>query len=182
MTVTANRPLSPAEPLKVMVVDDSLLYRKVLCDVLGELPGVQVVGTAQNGRLALARLPSLRPDLLTLDVEMPEMDGLEVLRAIQDQGLEVGAIMCSTLTRRGSDTTVAALERGAFDFIAKPEGSSLEENRRALRNALAPILQAFARRRAIKAILQRNPPAPHQPGRKLNLAPAAAPGLGSPRA
>jgi two-component system chemotaxis response regulator CheB len=168
-----KKPLPFAEHLKVLVVDDSLLYRKVLSDLLGELPGVQVVGAAPNGRIALSRIPALQPDLLTLDVEMPEMDGLEVLQAIQDQGLEVGVIMCSTLTQRGSDTTIAALERGAFDFIAKPQGASLEENRRILQSTLAPLVQAFARRRSIRKILQGHPPPPTQGERRPK--PAAAP-------
>ncbi len=180
MALTTKPLLSSDEPLKVLVADDSLLYRKVLSDVLGELPGVQVVGTAPNGRVALDRLQSLHPDLLTLDVEMPEMDGLEVLRAIQTQGLGVGVIMCSTLTQRGSDITIAALERGAFDFIPKPHGGSLEENRRALRSALAPMLQAFARRRNIKTILQGKTLPPPQAGHKLNRAALASPGLDSP--
>ena len=153
---------TPAESLRVLVVDDSPLYRKVIGDILGELPGVEVVGTAHNGKMALSRLQALRPDLLTLDVEMPEMDGLEVLRAIQSQGLDVGAIMCSTLTQRGSDTTIAALELGAFDFITKPNGSSLDENRRSLRSALAPLAQAFASRRRIKKILRGSIPLPSQ--------------------
>ena len=142
------------------MVDDSPLYRKVIGDILGEIPGVQVVGTAQNGKLSLHRLQTLQPDLLTLDVEMPEMDGLEVLRAIQAQGLDVGVIMCSTLTRRGSDITVAALELGAFDFITKPDGSSLAANRQALKSALIPPLQAFASRRSLRKILAAKAPAP----------------------
>jgi two-component system, chemotaxis family, protein-glutamate methylesterase/glutaminase len=178
MTVQSSPTL--AEPLKVLVVDDSPLYRKVIGDILGELPGVQVVGTAHNGKMALSRLQALRPDLLTLDVEMPEMDGLEVLRAIQSQGLDVGAIMCSTLTQRGSDTTIAALELGAFDFITKPNGSSLDENRRSLRNALAPLTQAFASRRRIKKILRGSIPPPSQGVPEPSLA-ANRPGAGPSR-
>jgi two-component system chemotaxis response regulator CheB len=168
---------TPAEPIRVLVVDDSPLYRKVLGDILGELPGLEVVGTAQNGKIALSRLQALRPDLLTLDVEMPEMDGLEVLRAIQSQGLEVGAIMCSTLTQRGSDTTIAALELGAFDFITKPNGSSLDENRQSLRNALAPLAQAFASRHRIKKILRGSMPPPSREAPQPSLA-AARPAAG----
>jgi two-component system chemotaxis response regulator CheB len=168
------QPLTSTDLLKVLVVDDSLLYRKVLSDLLGELPGVQVVGAAPNGRIALACIPTLQPDLITLDVEMPEMDGLEVLKNIQDQGLEVGVIMCSTLTQRGSDTTIAALERGAFDFIAKPQGSSLEENRRILQSTLAPLVQAFGRRRSIRKILQGKSPRSAPGAREPK--PVAAPG------
>jgi two-component system, chemotaxis family, protein-glutamate methylesterase/glutaminase len=168
--MTTRSPIVAAEPLKVLVVDDSPLYRKVIGDILGEIPGVKAVGTAQNGKLSLNRLQALQPDLLTLDVEVPEMDGLDVLRAIQAQGLDVGVIMCSTLTRRGSDITIAALELGAFDFITKPDGSSLEANRQALKSALIPPLQAFASRRSLRKILAAKAPLSRQEGQALNPA------------
>ena len=71
---------------RVLVVDDTALFRRIVTDALAAMPGVEVVGTAANGRLALARLASLRPDLVTLDIEMPEMDGIEVLEAMSAGG------------------------------------------------------------------------------------------------
>ena len=68
------------DPIRVLIVDDTITYRKIVSDVLANLPGVEVVGTAANGKIALQKIEQLRPDLLTLDLEMPEMDGLDVLR------------------------------------------------------------------------------------------------------
>jgi two-component system, chemotaxis family, protein-glutamate methylesterase/glutaminase len=140
--------------LRVLVVDDTAIFRKVISDCLLGVPGVEVIGTANTGKTALARIQSMRPDLVTLDVEMPEMNGLEVLEAVKQQGLDVGVVMLSAFTRRGSDLTVRALELGAFDFVTKSTEGSLEENKAAIQKALAPILQAFARQREIKSILR----------------------------
>lgn len=117
------------------------------------VPGVEVVGTAANGKLALARLAALRPDVITLDIEMPEMNGLEVLDAIRSSGVTASAIVLSSRTVRGGEMTVRALEAGAFDFITKPEGGSGSENIVQLRDSLRPMLQALQRRREIHSIL-----------------------------
>jgi len=139
--------------LKVLVVDDTIVYRKIIGDVLAGLPGVEVVGTAGNGKIALSRITSLSPDLLTLDIEMPEMNGLETLERMQQEHPDVGAIMISSLTRKGGDMTMKALELGAFDFIPKPQAGTMEENKESVRKALGPIVQAFSRRQEIRNIL-----------------------------
>ena len=82
-------------PLRVLVVDDSALYRKIVRSVLEQIPGVEVVGSAANGRLALARILDDRPDLITLDLEMPELDGLGLLAELRRRRLDVPAIMVS---------------------------------------------------------------------------------------
>lgn len=140
--------------LKVMVVDDTVVYRKIVSDVLSEVPDVEVVGTAYNGKSALSRMASLNPDLITLDIEMPEMDGLETLERMQTEAPYVGAIMLSSLTQKGGEMTMKALELGAFDFIPKPQAGSMEENQNAVRDALIPMLKAFARHKEIKTILK----------------------------
>ena len=132
--------------LKVLVVDDTIFYRKIVSDVLSKIPDVEVVGTASNGQIALSRIKSLKPDLITLDVEMPVLDGLGVLEAIKKEGLEVGVIMVSTLTTRGSKITMKALELGAFDFVTKTDRDDPEENFKALHLALLPRVRAYARR------------------------------------
>ena len=137
-----------------MVVDDTVLYRKVVSDALVEIPGVEVVGTANNGKIAFSRINSLKPDLVTLDVEMPEMDGLDVLTQIKEAGLDVGVIMVSSLTKRGSEITIKALELGAFEFITKPETSSMDESRKAVSSLLTPIVKAFMRNREITNLLK----------------------------
>ncbi len=107
--------------VRVLVVDDSALMREMICDFLTDAPGIEVVGTAANGRKALEMLDSAKPDVITLDVQMPEMDGLATLDEILKRR-PLPVIMFSSLTTRGADTTLDALDRGALDYVAKPEG------------------------------------------------------------
>lgn len=131
--------------LKVLVVDDTIFYRKIISDVVSEMPDLEVVGTANNGEIALSRIRTLKPDLITLDVEMPIMNGLQLLEAIIKNQLKVDVIMLSSKTLRGSEATVKALELGAFDFITKPDESSAEANRNAIKNDLSKALKAYNR-------------------------------------
>ncbi|HMK66092.1 MAG TPA: response regulator, partial [Thermodesulfobacteriota bacterium] len=140
--------------LKVLVVDDTIVYRKIVSDILAELPEAKVIGTASNGKIALTQVGTLKPDLLILDMEMPEMTGLEVLRAIKEQGIDVGVIVLSALTVRGGALTMKALELGAFDFITKPDGISPEESKKQLRTQLTGLIKAFGHSREIKSILK----------------------------
>lgn len=135
------------------MVDDTVVYRKIVSDVLAELPDVEVVGSAYNGKSALLKIKILQPDLLTLDIEMPEMNGLEVLQHLQSEAPQVGAIMLSTLTQQGGAMTMRALELGAFDFIPKPQSGTMRENKEVVKSALAPMLKAFSRSREIRARL-----------------------------
>ena len=137
--------MQAGKPLKVMIVDDTIVYRKIVSDVLSEIPGVRVVGAAHNGKAALLKIKALQPDLLTLDIEMPEMSGLELLERMRTEAPDVGAVMLSTLTQEGGAMTMRALELGAFDFIPKPQSGTMAENRAAVKKALEPILQAFSR-------------------------------------
>ncbi|HEX3747917.1 MAG TPA: chemotaxis response regulator protein-glutamate methylesterase [Bryobacteraceae bacterium] len=141
--------------LRVLVVDDTVVFRRIVSDALTGLPGVEVAGTAANGKLALARMSALQPDLVTLDIEMPEMNGIEVLEAMGPAGMKAGVIVLSSVTRRGGEMTVRALELGAFDFLTKPDGGTAAENLVGLRDALQPMIRAFERRRDIRAMLGR---------------------------
>lgn len=141
--------------LKVLVVDDTIVYRKIVSDLLNEFPETEVVGTANNGKIALSRIKSLQPDLVTLDVEMPIMDGLQTLQEINKQNLDVGVLMVSTLTKRGSEITMKALDLGAFDFVAKPEEGTREESVRSLRLSLHPRVRAYAKRLDIRKALSK---------------------------
>ncbi len=140
--------------LRVLVVDDSIVFRRAISDALANEPGVQVVGTASNGKLALSRMTELRPDLVTLDIEMPEMNGIEVLEAMNSSKSTSGAIVLSSLTVRGGEMTVRALELGAFDFLTKPSGIGPGASVSELRSQLLPIVRAFRRKREIRTILQ----------------------------
>ena len=143
--------------LRVLVVDDSILFRRVISEALKSLPGVEVIGAVGNGRLALQRVRELRPDLITLDMEMPEMDGLAVLDALRQAGEDVAVIVVSAVTRQGGKLTMQALEKGAFDFITKPDAASSEENQATIRRELAPRVRALSHRLEIRNILQKKP-------------------------
>ncbi len=139
--------------LRVLVADDAILFRRVLAEVLASLPGVEVVGTAANGRVALRKVRELHPDILTLDIEMPEMDGLEVLDELRRGGDAVETIVVSALSRTGGDLTVRALEKGAFDFITKSESCGPQQGREALARELALRFREITRRLEVRSIL-----------------------------
>jgi len=107
-------------PIRILVVDDSAVIRKVLSDTLAEDRALEVLGTASDGRLALDKIPLLKPDLITLDVEMPVMDGLETLALVRKLYPKLKVIMFSALTERGAAATLDALALGASDYVTKP--------------------------------------------------------------
>jgi len=128
--------------IRALVVDDSALYRKFVTSVLSEIPDVEVIGTAPNGRIGFEKIRSLKPDLITLDIEMPELDGLGLLRELSAAGIELPTIMISSLTADGASATNTALQLGAFDFVLKPVGKGPEESREQLKRDLAPKIKA----------------------------------------
>lgn len=111
------------KPIRVMVVDDSVVIRKLLSETLSEDPALEVVGTASDGRFALAKLSQLKPDLITLDIEMPVMNGLETLAAIRKLHPKLPVVMFSTLTEHGAAATLDALSLGASDYATKPSNT-----------------------------------------------------------
>ena len=115
------------QPLRILVVDDSAVIRRALSRLLAADPELVVVGTAGNGIQALARIPEVKPDLVTLDIEMPGMDGLETLVEIRKLYPKLPVIMFSTLTERGALATLDALARGASDYVTMPSGETSPE-------------------------------------------------------
>src|SRR5271154_3114867 len=109
--------------IRILVVDDSLVIRRLLSDTLSGDRSLEVVGTASDGRIALAKIPLVKPDLVTLDNEMPVMDGLETLAAIRKLYPKLPVIMFSTLTENGAAATLDALALGASDYATKPSNS-----------------------------------------------------------
>jgi two-component system chemotaxis response regulator CheB len=171
--------------MRVLVVDDTVVFRRIVSDALAGLPDVEVVGTASNGKLALARMTALRPDLVTLDIEMPEMNGIEVLEAMGPAGLTAGVIVLSSLTTKGGEMTVRALELGAFDFLSKPDSGSASQNLGELREQLRPMVRAFERRRAIRSMLGRESgirqaPVEHRISQRPEVRPAKRTSAGMP--
>jgi two-component system chemotaxis response regulator CheB len=110
---------NPNAPVRVLIVDDSAVIRELLSSVLSADPGIEVVGTASDPFVAREQIKALNPDVVTLDVEMPHMDGVTFLRKIMTLR-PMPVVMVSTLTQAGAETTLEALEIGAVDFVAKP--------------------------------------------------------------
>lgn len=110
------------EKIKVLIVDDSAFMRKVISEFLSEDHRIEVVGTARNGQEAIKKVKSLNPHVVTLDVEMPVMDGLEALEIIMKE-CPTPVVMLSSTTKEGADNTFIAMQDGAFDFILKPSGA-----------------------------------------------------------
>ena len=108
------------QPIKVLVVDDSVVIRRLLTAVLDAEVDIEVVGYSTNGRLALSKIEQLDPDVISLDVMMPEMDGIECVREIRKRFGDLPVIMFSSLTEEGAAVTMEALDAGANDFVTKP--------------------------------------------------------------
>ncbi|MCC6394251.1 MAG: chemotaxis response regulator protein-glutamate methylesterase [Bryobacterales bacterium] len=139
-----KRALRPGERIRVLVVDDSVVIRRLVTHALEQDPLLEVVGTASNGSIALQRIPQLNPDVLTLDIEMPEMDGLETLRRLRSEYPQLRVIMFSTLTERGAAVTLEALTLGADDYVAKASNEgSLDRSMVRLREELVPKIKQF---------------------------------------
>jgi two-component system, chemotaxis family, protein-glutamate methylesterase/glutaminase len=149
-------------PIRVMVVDDSVVVRKIVTDVLSADPDIEVVGTAVNGKIAVAKLEQLKPELVTMDIEMPEMNGIEAVRAIRGgQGgtahTRIPIVMFSTLTERGASATLDALSAGANEYVTKPANvGSVSQSMESVREQLIPKIKALT-------------------GRPITVGPAAAP-------
>lgn len=111
-------PLRPGK-VRVLIVDDSALVRQVLSEILSQDPGIEVVGTASDPLIARDKIKQLEPDVLTLDVEMPRMDGLTFLRKMMAQR-PIPTVICSSITQEGSEALLQALEAGAVDVVTKP--------------------------------------------------------------
>ncbi|WP_090483618.1 protein-glutamate methylesterase/protein-glutamine glutaminase [Ectothiorhodospira mobilis] len=143
-------------PVRVLVVDDSALVRKVLKEILGTAPGIEVVGTAQDPYVARERIKALNPDVLTLDVEMPRMDGLTFLRNLM-RLRPMPVVMVSSLTARGAEVTLQALELGAVDFVTKP-ALDMARGLEGYRDELVEKIRTAA---AVNIHARRQPPPKH---------------------
>jgi len=140
----------------VLVVDDSVVIRRMVASVLDDDPDIEVVGTASNGRIALDKLPQLRPDIIILDVEMPVMDGLATLRALRPTHPHLPVVMFSTLTERGASATLDALAAGATDYVTKPSHvGSVNASIERVRSELIPKIKGL-----VGATRERTAPGP----------------------
>jgi two-component system chemotaxis response regulator CheB len=134
--------------IRVLLVDDSSVVRRLLTAAFANHLEIDVVGTAANGILALSKVEQLEPDAIILDVEMPEMDGITMLKKLRETRPKLPVIMFSTLTERGANTTFDALAAGASDYVLKPSTSSGETLDSVVNNYLVPKLIALTLSRA----------------------------------
>jgi len=153
---------SSALPIRVLIVDDSAFMRFTISKYLNEAEGITVVGSARDGEEALDLIPKLKPDVVTLDVEMPRMDGLSCLREIMSR-FPLPVVMLSSLTKEGAWETVQALTIGAVDFVAKPETKAnmaaivediLTKVRRAAKAKVKPLRSKAAAGTAEQVVLK----------------------------
>ncbi|SDY82120.1 two-component system, chemotaxis family, response regulator CheB [Micromonospora pattaloongensis] len=130
--------------ISVLVVDDSVVVRRLIVDALSGLPDIRVVGTAANGRIALAKVDQLTPDVVTMDIEMPDMDGITAVRALRKVHRTLPVIMFSTLSSAGAAATLDALAAGATDYVTKPANvGSVAASIQAVREQLVPRMRAL---------------------------------------
>jgi two-component system chemotaxis response regulator CheB len=152
--------------IRVLVVDDAVVFRRLVSEVLSSDPALEVVGTASNGRIALARIPQVAPDVVILDVEMPEMDGLTTLAELRKTYPRLPVIMFSALTERGARATLDALALGATDYFTKPESpAGVQASLDVVREQLIPEIKALCTRAGPPALETKavSAPAPSAP-------------------
>lgn len=144
MRALQTRCIQPGQKIRILVVDDSVVIRRLVCHALEEDTSLEVVGVAPNGSIALSRIPQTNPDVITLDIEMPEMDGLEMLRHLRRDYPGIRVVMFSTMTERGAVATLEALARGADDYVTKASNAgSLDVSLAKLRLELIPKIRQF---------------------------------------
>ncbi len=139
--------------ISVLVVDDSAIMRKLIVDILKEDPEIEVVDTAKNGEEAIEKARALNPDVITLDIEMPVMDGLTALKILRRELPHIKIIMFSSLTQEGAKATIDALALGASDFVPKPSSKSFVESVKKIKEDLIPKIKSLI----IKKVLLKPP-------------------------
>lgn len=138
-------------PIATLIVDDTVTYRKILSEAVSVFPELEMVGTAPSGSVALKKMAQTPVKLVLLDIHMPEMDGVETLRRIKERFPQTFVVMVSGISTRGAETTIAALQLGALDFISKPEGISTDENFKRLVDDLKPVVRLLEMRQAMQS-------------------------------
>lgn len=127
----------------MLIVDDSAIMRKLISDILQKQPDLEVIGQAVNGKEAIEKAKLLKPDVITLDIEMPEMDGLSALKVLRKEVPSSKVIMFSSLTQEGAKATIEALSLGAYDFVPKPSTKSFLESVKKIENDLVPKIKGL---------------------------------------
>ncbi len=138
--------------IRVLVVDDSAIMRKLITDILKKDPEIEVVGTAKTGKEAIEKAKLLKPDVITLDIEMPEMDGITALRFLKKEVPQSKVIMFSSLTQEGAKATIESLSLGAYDFVPKPSSKSFYESIKKIEQDLIPKIKSVVPLKKVKTI------------------------------
>ncbi|HYX69181.1 MAG TPA: response regulator, partial [Terriglobales bacterium] len=157
--------------IRVMVADDSAFMRKVLQSILIADPQLEVIGEARDGREAVSLAESLKPDVITMDINMPHMDGLQATEVIMSSHPRP-IVIVSSESREGADTTLKALELGAIDFVAKPS-SGIDLDMNSVRDELLRKLKMASKVRVVRTAVR--PKTAHDFAAASAAAPAAAP-------
>jgi two-component system chemotaxis response regulator CheB len=131
-----------ADEISVLIVDDSALMRNLIGRMVESTPGLVVAEKAMNGLFALQKIPRVNPDVIVLDLEMPEMNGIEFLKERKKQGIKIPVVILSSIARRGAEITMEALSLGASDFVQKPSGS-VSEDVGSVRDSLMGMLLGY---------------------------------------
>ena len=116
------------DDIKVLVVDDSAFMRNLISKIIEATPGLCVIGKAINGKFALEKIPLIQPDVIILDIEMPEMNGIEFLKERKKRNIDIPVIVLSSIAREGASVTMQCLALGASDFMTKPSSESGDLN------------------------------------------------------
>ena len=153
----------PAEPINVLIVDDSALMRNLVGKIIESDPALRVAGKAMNGRFALEKIQTTKPDIIILDLEMPEMDGITFLKERRRLGITVPVVILSSLAAKHAAITMEALALGASDFIMKPSGS-ISEDIHTVSDTLLKMIHSYSSMHRLKSgtseLLQKTDPQP----------------------
>ena len=166
-----------SEPIRVLVIDDSALMRKLIPQIIERDPSIQVVGTAMDGEFGLKKIEELHPHVVTLDLEMPRMDGMETLRRIMRQH-KLPVIMVSATTVEGASSTFKALALGAFDFVSKPRDAAAARMDEIGNELIMKIKAAAKAEPRVKALIASEPSKVQKPAHREKLPPTKLVAIG----
>jgi len=163
------------EPLRVLIVDDSALMRNLISRIVDSAPDLHAAGKAMNGAFALQKLDRLKPDIILLDIEMPEMNGIQFLEERRKRNISIPVVILSSVAKKGAKITMDALALGAADFILKPSGS-VSEDIHQVSDQIVEMARHYGRQYRRKSGNQMTPPAPSGPAAPQRPAPVVSPG------
>ena len=159
-----------ADEIRVLIVDDSALMRNLIGRMVDDTPGLEIAEKAMNGLFALQKIPRVTPDVICLDLEMPEMNGIEFLKERKKQGITIPVVILSSIAAKGAQITMEALSLGASDFVQKPSGS-ISEDIHVVKDTLVSMLLGYGgayRRTQGKKVLSPSEYTPKTPSEKVS--------------